>query len=280
MDNDHATAETEQPDHWAKEEPFHPFGRQSPDWRLILGGCFTVIWVAVLAYYISGSVGWLQMSDIRIGTMGSFLEGAFAPLAFLWFVLGYFSQQKELSLNTDAIKMQYVEIQRSAEQAVMQTEAIKASEFHARRESFLRIAENVKVQLGVIMGFLFVSSQGAASEGIVSQQRISELWHNMGQNDPELFSRQMMEFQFRHGERYAYKLLYGTIIRTTHSKNFIFNFERLLATAEECDTNGMIRDAIRGSAHGFIYQRMLNYRDNPPAGFTYGVYNFDPDSND
>ena len=280
MDNDRTTNKPEQPDHQAREEPFHPFGRQGPDWRLLLGGFFTVIWVVVLASYISGSVGWLQMSDVRIDTMGSFLEGAFAPLAFLWFVLGYFSQQKELSLNTDAIKMQYVEIQRSAEQAVMQTEAIKASEFHARRESFLRIAESVKVQLGAIMGFLFVSSQGATSEGFVSSEKISRLWNAMGQNDPELFSRQMMEMQFLHGERYAYKLLYGTPIRTTHSKNFVFSFERLVAAAEECDTNGMIRDAIRGSAHGFIYQRMLNYRDNPPEGFTYEVYDFDPDSND
>ena len=176
--------------------------------------------------------------------------------------------------------MQYLEIQKSAEQAVIQTEAIRASEFHARRESFLRIAESVKAQLGTIMGFLFISSQGATAGGVVTPERISELWHAMGQNDPELFSRQMMEMQFLHGERYAHKMLYGTPIRTTHCKNFIFNFERLLEAAEECDTNGMIRDAIRGSAHGFIYQRMINNRDNPPEGFTPGVYDFDPDSND
>ncbi len=53
--------------------------------------------------------------------------------------------------NTNAIKMQYVEIQKSAAQSEIQSKAIKASELHARKESFLRIAESVKQQLGFIM---------------------------------------------------------------------------------------------------------------------------------
>jgi hypothetical protein len=60
----------------------------------------------------------------------------------------------------------------------------------------------------------------------------------------------------------------------------MFNFERLITAAEECDTNGMIRDALHGSAHGFIYQRMLDNKEQPPAGFTLRVYDFDPDSID
>jgi hypothetical protein len=42
----------------------------------------------------------------------------------------------------------------------------------------------------------------------------------------------------------------------------------------------MIRDALHGSAHGFIYQRMLDNKEQPPAGFTLRVYDFDPDSID
>ena len=102
----------------------------------------------------------------------------------------------------------------------------------------------------------------------------------MGQSDPEIFSRQMLEMTFMHGEDYGYKMMYGTPIRTHHCEDFIFNFERLLAAAEDCDTNNMIRDAIKGSAHGFVYERMKAYRDNPPEGFTHGVYDFDPDTTD
>ncbi|XOV87419.1 MAG: hypothetical protein ACFHX7_21095 [Pseudomonadota bacterium] len=258
------------------EEPFSPFSR-GPDWRVWFGIVISVLWTAMLAVYISAQVGWTHIGETGMDTLGSFLEGAFAPLAFLWFVLAFFSQQKELSQNTTAIKMQYVEIQKSAEQAVIQSEAIRASEMHARKESFLRIADSVRQQLGVIMGFLYLSSQGAGASGAVSGDRIASLWSSMSNNDPEVFSRTMLQLLFRHGERYAYKLLYGTAVRTRHSENFIFNFERLIRVAEACDDDGMIRDSLIGSTHGYVYNHMIRFRDHPPVGFTYGIYDFDPD---
>ncbi len=39
----------------------------------------------------------------------------------------------------------------------------------------------------------------------------------------------------------------------------------------------MIFDSLLGSAHGYVYKRMLKFRDDPPAGYTYGTYDFDPD---
>jgi hypothetical protein len=261
-----------------KEEPFSLFAENAPDWRIWFGLSVTVLWLIVLSIYISGSIGWANLSSSPIATVGNFLEGAFAPLAFLWLVIGYFLQKKELAQNTEAIKLQYVEIQKSATQAVIQSEAISATELHARRESFLRIAESVKQQLGFIMGFLFISSQGASGSGLVSSEKMSEIWSRMSQNDPEIFSRNMLELQFRYGVRYAYKVLFGTLIRTGHSETFIFNFERLLRAAAACDEDRMIYDSVIGSAHGYIYNRLIQLRDEPPAGFSFGVYDFNPDS--
>lgn len=261
------------------ERPFSPF-QSGPDWRVWLGIIVTIAWFLMLAVYISAQVGWTNVEMVPMDTMGQFLEGSFAPLAFLWFVLAFFSQQQELAQNTAALKMQYVEVQKSAEQAVIQSDAIRASELHARKESFLRIAESVKEQLGVIMGFLYLSSQAATNRGVVTDERIGELWSQMSQNDPEVFSRAFLQVQFQHGIRYAYKLMYGTAIRTRHCENFIFNFERLIRAAEQCDEDGMIRDSLLGCPHGYVYNRMIGYRDNPPEGFTYGVYDFDPDSFD
>jgi len=262
-----------------KEEQFSAFDSASPDWRVWFGAIFSVLWLMMLSAYISGTVGWGNIIHAPIAHMGNFLEGAFAPLAFLWLVIGYFLQKKELVQNTNAIKMQYVEIQKSAAQAEIQTHAIKASELHARKESFLRIADSVKQQLGTRMGYLFLSSQGGSS-GMVSSEKIGDLWSSMNQNDPEIFSRSMMQVSMSHGEAYAYKLFFGTAIRTKHTESFIFNFERLIRAAEECDDDGMIRDSLTGSAHGFIYDRMIRYRDTPPSGFTYGNYDFDPDTFD
>ncbi len=263
-----------------RETPFSLFDSNAPDWRIWFGISVTTLWLIMLSIYISGTIGWGNIGQAPIEQLGSFLEGAFAPLAFLWLVIGYFLQQKELVQNTNAIKMQYVEIQKSAAQAEIQSITIKASELHARKESFLRIAESVKQQLGFIMGFLFLSSQGRVGSGEVSDEQIGSMWSAMSQNDPEIYSRSMMQIHFRHGESYAYKLFYGTAIRTRHSENFIFNFERMINAAEECDDDGMIRDSLLGSAHGFIFDRMITFRESPPSGMTYGNFDFDPDSFD
>ena len=245
------------------------------DWRIWLGIAVTGFWLLILAVYISGSVGWFNISNVPIDTLGGFLEGSFAPLAFLWFVLAYFSQQKELAQNTEALRLQSLEMQRSVEQATVQAEAISQSELHARREAFVGVHEIVRIQLGNILGFLFISSQGATGTGEVPPERISQLW---GSRDPEAFSRQLLELSFLKSPEYAYKLFWGTEVRTRHSNNFIFAFERLLTAASECGDDGMIRDAVEGTTHGHVYRRMIEFRDSPPEGFTLGVYDFDPDT--
>ncbi len=272
-----AAPSTEQPDGHGAEEPFRAFDR-GRDWRVWFGIVVTLFWLLALILYVSVQIGWSHVGETHIDTVGSFLEGAFAPLAFLWFVLAFFSQQKELAQNTIAIKMQYVEIQKATEQAIIQSEAIRASEMHARKESFLRIADSVKEQLGAIMGFLYISSQSAAGAGAVAEDNVARLWAKMSRDDPEIFSRSMLQLQLVRGPRYGYKLLYGTAVRTRHSENFIFHFERMLRAAESCDEDGMIRDALLGTAHGYIYRRMVAHRDQPPAGFRYREYDFDPDS--
>lgn len=264
-----------------KEHPFRLHGPGSgPDWLIWFGLVITVLWLGMLSMYIANTVGWSNIGSEPIETLGNFLEGAFAPLAFLWLVIGYFLQKKELMQNTDAIKMQYVEIQKSADQAEIQAEAIKASEVHARRQSFLQAAESVKQQLGSISAFLFLSSQGAADNGLVTEERIGELWGALNNADPEGFSRSLLQMRFRQGQNYAYKLLYGTEVRTRHCDNFIFNFERLIRVAEEADDSGMLKDALLGGAHGRLYQWMIEYRETPPEGFTFGLYDFNPDTPD
>jgi len=272
-----ATSDNPDPQNWPiLKQP----GSENRDWRIWLGLILTSTYLVIIGVYVSGVVGWQKFFDEPIELVGSFLEGAFAPLAFLWLVIGYFLQKKELALNTLAISRQNEVILQSAEQAVIQSRSIVASELHARKESFLKIAESVKQQLGAIMGFLYISSQSAAGSGLVPEEKISELWSAMSEKDPEIFSRQMLTIQLTHGERYAYKLFFGTPIRTRHTENFIFNFERMLRAAEECDTDGMIHDALLGTGNGYIYSRAIRFRDDPPDGFALGVYDFDPDSFD
>lgn len=49
-----------------------------------------------------------------LNEFGDFLAGSFAPLAFYWLVLGYYLQGKGIQQNTEALKLQQVELQASS----------------------------------------------------------------------------------------------------------------------------------------------------------------------
>lgn len=249
------------------------------DWRVLSGLTITFLYLILMALYIDAEVGWNVFVTLQVERMGSFLEGAFAPLAFLWLVIGYFLQKKELRQNTEAMKMQFVEIQRSAEQATVQAEATARAEMHQRRESFLKLAELVRTQLGYVVGLLYLSSQMAdRNEEKVPAERLANLWSVVGRDDPEAFSRELLRVSTLSTRQYRYKLFFGTAIRTRHTSNFEHSFGRLLRAAESCDEDDMIKDALMGSAHGNLYRLIETIRDDIPEGFTLGVYDFDPDS--
>jgi hypothetical protein len=235
------------------------------DWRLWLGLSLTFAWLGLGIVYLETTVGWDKFTQLRVDILGNFLEGAFAPLAFLWLVVGYFLQKDGLERNTEALQNQLREIQRSAEQAVIQSETIAAAEVHARQETFLKIAQNVRAQLGTIAGLLFVSSQGAGGDGRVSQEEQSRMFSQLSMNDSEVFARRLLEVHIALGDdakRYA--LFYGTEVRARHSNNLIYYFERLLARAREVDQDGLICDSLLTSGHGFVYRLAKRHQSAAP----------------
>lgn len=239
----------------------------SPNWRIWLGLGLTAGWLLLGTIYISAVIGWSNFSFLPAEKLGSFLEGAFAPLAFLWLVIGYFLQKRELEQNTRALQVQAEQIQRTAEQAVIQSEKLAASEIHARQEVFLQIARHVRDQLGTISGLLFLSSQGTTGQGNVSPEEMSRLFAQRAAQDPELFSRMLLELHTTMGGRpqEQYDLFYGTAVRARHSNNFIFNFERMMRRAEEVDPDFIIRDSFTASSHGLCYRLAKRHQNSAPS---------------
>jgi len=226
------------------------------DWRIFLGIIITVFWIVGGIVYVRGAnLDSSTIYDIPLEDIGSFLEGAFAPLAFLWLVIGLFIQQRELADNTEVLRQTSI-------QSEKQTQAIAATEMNARQETFFKIADSVKGQLGGITGMLFISCFGSTEGQIFSKERISEMWHMLARRDDQVFSR---EFLLLDADDYGgYKeLLYKTSIRRRHSKNFMRTFDRLMAMARNCDSaNGIIADSLAQTAHGLLYNRM---REHKPA---------------
>lgn len=83
--------------------------------RLFVGGIFiSVIYVVGLAVY-SVSV-WANMLEMKPDEFATFLSGVFAPLAFLWLVLGFRQQGDELQNSARALWLQGEELRNSVEQ--------------------------------------------------------------------------------------------------------------------------------------------------------------------
>jgi hypothetical protein len=236
------------------------------DRRTLFGVGLTFLWVSVGAIYVGQGLGWQRFFEQPIGEMGDFLDGAFAPLAFLWLVLGLFIQQRELSANNQAIQRQHEIMLRTAESAEVQTRAIAANELHARQDTFIDIAQLVANQLEVIAGMLFLSSQGGAGDGVVSDDEMDRLWGRMSSGEGGVFSRRLLLLRVGLEPVPGWALFWGTPIRTRHCETFMHSFERLLRAAQGCDPDGMIADALRGGAQGRLYAIMRELRDNPPPG--------------
>jgi len=221
------------------------FDRQ--DWRIQFGLVVTLIWLLLGTLYMTVNVGWSRFATLPIEDMGSFLEGAFAPLAFLWLVIGLFIQQSIQAQNNR-------ELYHSNIVSARQAEALAANEKNARQETFFKIADNTRRQLGGISGLLLQSCKGPAGDGSLSEAEMMEMWHHFATGDFEVFSRRFLILAGR-GENMG-PLFYGTQIRITHTENFIVNFDRLLKLARDCDVNNIITDAQLHSAHGLLSSRM------------------------
>jgi hypothetical protein len=206
------------------------------DWRIWFGIVVTVIWLVGGAWYVTLVTETEPTQNFSLDAVGSFLEGAFAPLAFLWLVLGLFIQQRELTRNTE-------ELRKTSEQSEKQTQAIAATEMNARQETFFKIAENVKHQLGGISGMLYVSGLGPVGSGRFDRDQMDDYFNQMATGDCEIFARLFISMDFLE-EGGLSQLLYGTDIRIRHSRNYMRTFERLCRLAKNCDVDGIIEDAI------------------------------------
>ena len=55
-------------------------------------------------------------ADLRMNELGDFLGGVLSPLAFLWLVLGFFQQSREIRLSGKALQLQASEMRRSVDE--------------------------------------------------------------------------------------------------------------------------------------------------------------------
>lgn len=225
---------------------------RSHDWRISFGIILTVLWIGGGGWYVAAISRGTTDGEITLGVIGNFLEGAFAPLAFLWLVIGLFIQQKELAKNSEALRA-------TSEQSVKQTLAIAATEMNARQETFFKIKENVYQQLGGITGMLYASSKGPAGNGEMSREQMGVYFKQVADGDYEVFARLFLSSTFLEEDDMS-ELYYGTEIRARHCANYMRTFERLCRLAVNCDVDGIIEDSLVQNAFGLLYVRIRDLK--------------------
>jgi hypothetical protein len=231
----------------------------SMDWRVAFGLTVTVVWISAGLVYLLSIVGWGNFVHLPTADIGSFLEGAFAPLAFLWLVIGHFMQQKEISANTRAIKIQ--------------EQSARRLELHSRQDSYFKLLNLVQDQLGAIAGFHYMSVCGPTGTGEISGEEFTEQRANAATGDHAWFVRKMISISIADlaSKDAMHEIFYSTPVRTRHTENFRKTFKKLLNEAHAVDTGDMITDALlNGSAAGLQYRIILHAKGEVPMDTTTG----------
>ena len=225
----------------------------------MLGTCLTTVWILAGLVYLIQVVGLVEFVNLPTGDIGSFLEGAFAPLAFLWLVIGHFMQQSEISGNTRAIQLQ--------------EQSAKRQEVHAQRNSYFKLLSLVQEQLGSIAAFHYISVVGPTGTKEISGDEYAAMRGEAAIADPALFIRKMVSLAtlYRDNPTGATEVFFGTEIRTRHSNNFSDTFARLLASAEAVDHDDLVASALLyGSPSGMLYRIIKMVREEQAIDQIFG----------
>ncbi|PHH38684.1 hypothetical protein [Pseudomonas putida] len=99
----------------------------------------TLVYLAI----ITATVGFKfdKFLALDLNELGDFLAGAFGPIAFLWLVLGFLQQGRELRLSTHALQLQAEELKHSVEQQSIMADAAVRQIDAARQALELQVQE-------------------------------------------------------------------------------------------------------------------------------------------
>ncbi len=204
-----------------------------------VGLILTILWLSFVAFYISQGVGWGAFMRQPMDVIGSFFEGAFAPLLFLWIVVGFFLQQKDIAENAKNIAKQ-------AQQTQLNT--------------FLSLSKMVLQQLGVISGHIYMATQGPSAAGMETDESASLLWMQF-HKDERIFIRKLLEYGSvaDHQSRIQPDIYFGNDYVQRYTEDYIRAFEKLITDAEACDPDFVLRDALlTGTGQGVLYRTIMD----------------------
>ena len=105
--------------------------KQTKSGLLVTGLLITVAYIVAVVCFRFESLGCLK--TMPLNEFGDFLAGVFNPIAFMWLVLGYLMQGRELKQNTTALEYQATELKNAVVQYKEMAEVAKSQHKHELR---------------------------------------------------------------------------------------------------------------------------------------------------
>lgn len=119
--------------------------------KLLTGGVIgTLAYIFIIAITIK--YGAAKQEPLTLNELGDFLAGVFAPLAFLWLVLGFIQQGIELRQNSEALRLQVEELRQTAEHAGAMVK-------HANEDSVRQRAHDLHTRLSMAQPAFVISNK-------------------------------------------------------------------------------------------------------------------------
>jgi hypothetical protein len=201
------------------------------------GGYFTAVYLGIITLVLAANVEGLL--TLKLNELGDFLAGVFGPVAFLWLVLGYLQQGKELKVSSDALVQQSLELARSVEQQVLSQEhaaqQLKIAQEKLQTER-TELAESIRPR--VLINFLN-SAQSSAGDWLnlelfvynssAYDLRVECIYGNVAFEVLKIVSiddGQKRSFQFEHGkETFSGELFISVYCKNVRGQPFGYQFQ-------------------------------------------------------
>ena len=110
-----------------------------------------------------------SFSGLEPNSVGDFLAGLFAPLAFLWLVVGLLQQGQEL-------KLQYFELKKSVDQYTEQSDALRGAEKHAKQSVLNETRKIIERDLSVLAARMVYTITSTSAGRKTTRSDASTIW--------------------------------------------------------------------------------------------------------
>lgn len=146
-------------------------------------------WLIIWLLLIPGLYYWLNdrtldyLKNIPLNNIGDYLSGVAAPIAFLWLVLGYKQQSKELSINNEMLRLQHEELKNSVAAQLDQANSMKQQIDILVREKFYPKFKLNAFQYSIDDDYIEICLENVANEvDAISTSIISDVMVSIGDN--------------------------------------------------------------------------------------------------